>query len=153
MTETARVPNELRLATNKTQNNNNNKNPTTKSKGLKIKNGQMSERVCMFSMLQGLMERPGLLGVMLMNDMKKNRMASEQFFSSLFCQKIILGWKRVEWTLLKGPQPMEWVQCRGAPILSDRILSVLFQSIYISGPERTVSICEISKKKVLENYK
>ena len=79
MTETARVPNELRLATNKTQNNNNNKNPTTKSKGLKIKNGQMSERVCMFSMLQGLMERPGLVGVMLMNDMKKTEWLQNNF--------------------------------------------------------------------------
>lgn len=42
---------------------------------------------------------------------------------------------------------MERVECRGAPIFSNRILSVLFQSIDIPGPERTVIICEILKKR------
>lgn len=34
---------------------------------------------CMFSTLQGLMERPGLVGVVLMNDMRKTEWLQNNF--------------------------------------------------------------------------
>lgn len=119
----SRAPNEIKLATDKTQTTNRKTN--NKEKTGKIERQVNKWRVmCVFHAMEPT-ERPDLAAVMLMGDMRETQLV----FSSLFCQEGTLSEELN--ARCQEAAPKEKVWCRGASIVSGRRLSALPQSIYL----------------------